>query len=105
MTKLLYIPDALLFPRILLRIWRTSRVRSRTLVLVLACTEMPPLTPFFCAGTCARADYADLSGWPLLPATLAQAGLSQAGPTGWRGHGARVGRPIRLQEEVQPCWY
>src|SRR5262249_31992479 len=37
----LYIPGAFLFPRILLRIGRTSSVRGRTLVLGLVCAEMP----------------------------------------------------------------
>src|SRR5262249_30175637 len=40
----LFIPDAFLFPRTFLRIWRTSSVRSRTVFLVLKCTEMPAMT-------------------------------------------------------------
>ena len=37
---MLYIHGAFLFPKIFLRIWRISSVRSRTFVLVLASTEM-----------------------------------------------------------------
>ncbi len=43
----LYIHGAFLFPRIFLWIWRTSSVRSRTFVLVLAGTEMPAMVLAF----------------------------------------------------------
>jgi hypothetical protein len=46
MPVLLYIPDAFLLPETSLRTWRTSSVRGRTFVLVLACPEMPAMTAF-----------------------------------------------------------
>ena len=45
---LLFIPDAFLFPRISLRIWRTSSVRSRTSFPVLVCAEMSIKTAVLC---------------------------------------------------------